>query len=143
MNPNILSYKGYWSKLEFSQSDKVFHGKIEGISDLVTFESESAREIEAEFHNAVDDYLSFCQDVGKSPDKSYNGSFNIRISPTLHKDLARLASISNQSINSFVEQAISDKVYGNSTKIEEIFIINRLSTEIQSPFLFRIPKNIL
>ncbi len=42
----------------------IFHGKIEGIDDLVTFESESAAEIEHEFPSTVNDYLACCAEKG-------------------------------------------------------------------------------
>lgn len=82
---DIMEYKGYHSRIEFDSVSKVLHGKIEGIIDLVTFESNSISEIESEFHKAVDDYLAFCADIGQEPNKEYKGSFNIRITPELHK----------------------------------------------------------
>lgn len=54
---NILTYKGYITKVLYSREDKVFFGKIENIKDLVNFESNSAIDIEAEFRKAVDDYI--------------------------------------------------------------------------------------
>lgn len=56
---SLLEYKGYFTVIEFDSESKVLHGKVEGIDDLVTFESESAKEIEKEFHDAVDDWLEF------------------------------------------------------------------------------------
>ena len=49
--------------IEFEAEDKVLYGKIEGIDDLVTFESDSAKEIEKEFHEAVDDWLEFKKEI--------------------------------------------------------------------------------
>lgn len=69
---NIIEYKGYRTKIEYSHEDKVLFGKIEGIDDLVNFESDSAKEIEKEFRLAVDYYLGLCSEIGKSPDKAYN-----------------------------------------------------------------------
>ena len=60
-----LGYKGYCANVQYSAKDKVFFGKIEGITDLVSFESETETKIEKEFHNAVDDYLEFCRQNGK------------------------------------------------------------------------------
>lgn len=54
---NILTYKGYITKVSYDSEDEVFFGKIENIKDLVNFESNSAIGIEAEFHKAVDDYI--------------------------------------------------------------------------------------
>ena len=107
---NVLEYKGYYTKIEYSVEDRVLHGKIEAINDLVDFEAENAEEIEKEFHLAVDDYLDFCGKIGKSPDKTYSGSFNIRIKPELHKSLAIKALRSGISLNKAVEQAILEYV---------------------------------
>ncbi len=70
MVSNILYYKGYYGKIEYSAEDKVIYGKIMGIHSLISFESESATDIENEFHNAVDDYLSYCEEEGIEPEKT-------------------------------------------------------------------------
>jgi predicted HicB family RNase H-like nuclease len=108
---NVLEYKGYLTKIEYSTEDQVLHGKIEGIADLVTFESDLANEIEKEFRGAVDDYLLFCEEMGKEPDKSYKGSFNVRIAPELHKAIAMIAYRQGFSLNETVEQALN--IYAN------------------------------
>ena len=70
MVSNILYYKGYYGKIEYSAEDKVIYGKIMGIHSLISFESENATDIETEFHNAVDDYLSYCEEEGIEPEKT-------------------------------------------------------------------------
>jgi predicted HicB family RNase H-like nuclease len=70
MVSNNLYYKGYYGKIEYSAEDKVIYGKIMGIHSLISFESESATDIENEFHNAVDDYLSYCEEEGIKPEKT-------------------------------------------------------------------------
>lgn len=70
---NRLDYKGYFTVIHYATPDKVFYGKIEGISDLVTFESESSSEIVKEFHEAVDDYLDSCKEFGKEPNRQLKG----------------------------------------------------------------------
>lgn len=67
---NVLRYKGYSARPEFSVDDKVFYGKILGIDDLVDFYTADAGKLEEEFHAAVDDYLEFCEEVGKAPQKA-------------------------------------------------------------------------
>lgn len=111
---NILEYKGYYTKIDFNTEDKVLFGKIEGIKDLVNFESDTAEGIEKEFHLAVDDYLEFCELVGKNPDKVYKGNFNVSINPTLHREAALLAMKRNESLNKLVENAIEEYVKGTS-----------------------------
>ena len=109
-NDNLLHYKGYSAKPEYSVEDKIFHGKILGIDDLVGFCSENARSIETEFQKAVDDYLTFCAETGKEPQKEYSGMFNVRIPPELHRKLSMTAQSEGVSLNKVVEQAISSYV---------------------------------
>lgn len=117
MMENVLEYKGYYSKVQFSSTDNVLHGKIEGIADLVTFESESCCDIENEFRAAVDDYLEFCEQIGKCPDKPYKGSFNVRIAPELHKRADVEAKKHGISLNQFVSDAITSYLKGEGKSI--------------------------
>ena len=105
---NILEYKGYHTRIEFDVDALALRGKIEGIGDLVNFESDSVEGIEKEFHSAVDDYLEFCREVGKEPDKEYKGMFNVRISPELHRNLAIRAFKDGNTLNATVEKAIEE-----------------------------------
>lgn len=106
-----ISYKGYYAKPEYSAEDGILFGKIEYIADLVTFEAENAADIEQEFHDAVDDYLQTCEELGKEPEKAYKGSFNVRISPTLHRELAIYARQHDYSLNEAVGKAISNLLH--------------------------------
>ena len=86
MKPNnYLHYKGYIGSVEFSEEDAVFHGKVVGIKPLISFEGDSVTAITNDFQNAVDEYLEFCSTNGKTPEKSFKGSFNIRIGADLHR----------------------------------------------------------
>ena len=65
---NTMTYKGYIWSVAFSEKDNVFFGKIEGINGLVNFEGESVKELTEAFHEAVDDYLAYCEDEGIEPE---------------------------------------------------------------------------
>ncbi len=108
---NILEYRGYHTKIEFDSEEFILRGKIEGINDLVNFECENLENLEKEFHEAVDEYLNFCREVGKEPDKEYKGSFNVRIPPELHKKLAVAAIQCGDSLNATVEKAIQSYLF--------------------------------
>lgn len=64
----LLRYRGYFAKPEYSAEDRIFYGRILGISNLVDFQFEEADDIENEFHKAVDDYLQYCTENGKCPE---------------------------------------------------------------------------
>ena len=130
MKKNILEYKGYHTSIEFDTESLVLRGKIEGINDYVNFESDDPKLIEQEFKAAVDDYLVFCQEVGKEPDKEYKGTFNIRIQPELHKKLALLAYKSGESLNSVVEKAISAYVESSTVTTTQLQQIVRADSKI-------------
>lgn len=107
---NTLKYKGYIGSVAYSEPDKVFFGKLEGIDDLVNYEGESVSELTAAFHEAVDDYLIFCEEHNCKPEKSYSGSFNVRVSPATHRDIANRAAEAGISINAFVKKALDEAV---------------------------------
>jgi predicted HicB family RNase H-like nuclease len=111
MTDNLLKYKDYYGSVEYSSADECFFGKIIGTADLVTFEGESVESLKSAFTEAVDDYLELCKEAGKKPQKSFKGSFNIRISPELHREAAAIADRKGISLNAFVERAIYDEVH--------------------------------
>ncbi len=107
---NTMSYKGYIGSVEYSEKDQVFFGKVEGINGLVNFEGESVSELTSAFHEAVDDYLAYCKDEGIEPDKSYTGNLNVRLTPTIHRQIALLAKQAGMSINAYIKKTMEEKV---------------------------------
>lgn len=107
MMNNILTYKNYRAVVNYSAEDNVLYGKIEGINALVTFEAENVCELQGAFEEAVEDYLIYCEEHGISPEKEYKGSFNVRISPELHKRIAEEAENEHISLNKYIENALT------------------------------------
>lgn len=107
---NVLEYKGYIGSIEFSENDAIFYGKVQGIRSLISYEGKTATELISDFHNAIDDYLELCEQRGSEPEKAYKGTFNIRISPELHKTAAIYAFEHKMSLNSVVEKALTGYV---------------------------------
>ena len=103
---DILEYKGYYASVHFSSEGDVFFGKLLGIDDLVNFEGGSVKELKKAFYEAVNDYLKTCHELGKEPNKTYKGTFNVRISTDLHKAAAVYAASNNISLNEFIKTAI-------------------------------------
>lgn len=104
---DILQYQNYYASVHFSAADEVFYGKILGIDDLVSFEGESVKELKTSFEEAVEDYLESCASIGKAPEKTYKGTFNVRVPSNLHKQAAIFAAIHNITLNEFVKKALS------------------------------------
>jgi predicted HicB family RNase H-like nuclease len=53
----LMSHKGGFGSVRYSDEDRVFHGRLEFVHDLVTYESERLEELRPAFEEAVDDYL--------------------------------------------------------------------------------------
>lgn len=110
MNQKLLSYKGYHGTVEYSLEDQILYGKVVDINGLISYEGTTIAELTADFKEAIDDYLQMCKDHNEAPEKSFTGSFNVRISPQLHRQLALYAASHHQSLNSSVKEAVEKLV---------------------------------
>lgn len=61
MEKNRLFYRGFKGTVNFSEKENLFYGQVTGIDDLLTFEGESIKALEAAFHNMVDDHIRDCE----------------------------------------------------------------------------------
>lgn len=132
---NLLEYNGYFGSINVSIEDGVIHGKLLYINDLVTFEADNVADLEKAFAEAVDDYLDYCKQKGKEPEKPYKGSFNVRITPENHKKAVMQATKRGLTLNQFVEKAIISEINSSSTTEEHLAMngkIDSLTTTVQS-----------
>ena len=104
---NVLAYKGYFAPVEFDAEQHLLTGMVAGIRDAIVFEGRTVEEVESGFHDAVDDYLDFCAEKGKEPERAFKGSFNVRTGSELHKRAALAAAQRGESLNKFVSEAIA------------------------------------
>ena len=101
-----MEHKGYLGTVEYSADDHCLYGKLAFIGALVNYEAETVVELENAFHESVEHYLQLCDEEGIAPQKPLKGTFNIRISPELHRKAVMAAG--NKSLNSFVTEAIKE-----------------------------------
>ena len=107
---NTITYKGYIGSVEFSQEDRTFFGKVQGIRSLISYEGTTTEELMKDFIESVDEYLETCKKEGLPPEVAYKGSFNVRLSSETHRQAAIYAIEHNQSLNSFIEEAVKEKL---------------------------------
>lgn len=103
---NILTYKNYSGSVEFSAEDNIFYGKILGINDMVNFEGTSVEELRASFEEAVKDYIETCRKLNKEPEKTFKGSFNVRVPVELHREAYIIAQRNKISLNDLVKKSL-------------------------------------
>ncbi|MEW6594582.1 MAG: type II toxin-antitoxin system HicB family antitoxin [Thermodesulfobacteriota bacterium] len=108
---NTLPYKGYAARVEFDAEDRLFHSRIAGIRDIVTFHGESVKELLAAFEEAVDDYLETCEKLGQQPNKPFSGRMMLRLPPETHAAAAMAAEANGKSLNQWATEVIDKAVH--------------------------------
>lgn len=109
---DLLVYKNYNGTVEYSKEDRCLFGKVIGIKSLLSYEGNSVEELEEDFQTVIDAYLQDCEERGVAPEQPYKGSFNVRISPELHRAVAIYAWENEKSLNAAVEEALGQYVIG-------------------------------
>lgn len=117
---NYLEYKGYTGTVEFSAEDNCIFGKIIGINDLINYKAQDVLELKASCEESVDDYLDTCKELGKQPNKTYNGVFNVRTAKTTHRSLVLLAARKNMKLNELASKALSYLVKNEDAVLENV-----------------------
>jgi len=110
MEKNILKYKGFIGSVSFAAEDEVFYGKVEGVNDLITFEGESVQELKKAFQFMIDEHINDCELENKSLKKSYSGTFNVRLTPQMHRTLAETAIRKGITLNQLLRKVISKEL---------------------------------
>jgi predicted HicB family RNase H-like nuclease len=105
-----MNHNGYTATVEYEPDDRVFHGRVNDISDVVTFEGTSVEELEAGFRNAVDEYVAFCEERGRVPQRPYSGRFLVRVPAAVHRRVSEAATRAGQSMNAWVQNAIESQL---------------------------------
>ena len=103
----LMTYKGFAARIEFDADDELFVGRVAGINDVIGFHADTAQELKAAFHDAVDGYLDACAKIGKAPERAYSGKLMLRVRPELHQQLALASEASGRSINQIGEEALA------------------------------------
>ncbi len=115
LKSDMMTYKGYKAAISYDKDDKIFVGEVFGIADSLNFHGRSIDELESSFKDCIDNYLDYCMQIGKEPQKEFSGSFNVRISPIVHEHASEYALENGISLNQVVSLAI-EKFLGIKTK---------------------------
>ena len=105
---DMMAYKGYYGSVHYSDEDQIFHGKIEFIRSLVSYEGTDVRSLRTAFEEAVDDYLKLCEEESKEPEMPFKGSFNVRTGTDLHRRAALVANSKGMNLNKIVTDALEN-----------------------------------
>ena len=101
-----MTYKGYSARVEFDAEDRLFVGHLAGVRDIVGFHGASVAELEAAFHEAVDDYLAACRKLGQEPNKPFSGRVMLRLPPEVHARASARATVEGVSFNQWAAKVL-------------------------------------
>jgi predicted HicB family RNase H-like nuclease len=105
---SALYHKGFQGSVEFEDGQLII--QILHIDDFITTEIDSATKAQPAFEELVDDYIETCKALGKEPCKPFKGSFNVRTSPELHRQVAMAAVETGESMNSWIATALETHI---------------------------------
>jgi predicted HicB family RNase H-like nuclease len=128
MKSKLLEYKGYYASINVSVEDECMFGKVEFINDSIVFGADTIPGLKATFEAEVDDYLEFCMEVGKAPDKTMTGSFNVRIGENLHKKAIMRSKSDGVTLNDVIKKSVEQYV-NTSPEIHNHVSVNILKQD--------------
>jgi predicted HicB family RNase H-like nuclease len=103
-----LQHRSYDGSVEYSAEDKMLHGRVVGIRDMISFGGKSVSELEKNFRDAVDEYLEFCKKRSRTPNKPFKGSLSVRLRDGLHTKAAIFAEKNDVKINTVINDALDE-----------------------------------
>jgi predicted HicB family RNase H-like nuclease len=132
---SALRYKDFQGSVEYEDGRLII--RILHIDDFITTEIDSASGAQAAFAELVEDYLATCAELGKEPCKPFKGSFNVRVTPELHRQAAMAAAELRESMNAWISKAMEARIERQKTKkalfdpssLERFFDSGPVSTE--------------
>lgn len=101
-----MKYKGYQGHVNYDEDAKLFHGEVVGLRDVITFQGTSVVELEQAFKDSVDEYLDFCIELKRAPEKPFSGKLMLRLPPEIHERAAFQAKRTGVSLNAWINQGI-------------------------------------
>ena len=76
---SMIKYKGYHASVEYDAEDDLFIGEVFGIADSLNFHGRSILEVNAMFHQSIENYLDLCKQIGKDPERAADYELACRI----------------------------------------------------------------
>ncbi|MGY2049357.1 type II toxin-antitoxin system HicB family antitoxin [Methylobacterium sp. JK268] len=98
--------KGYEALVEFDEEAELFHGEVQDLRDVITFQGRSVDELKQALADSIEDYFAFCAERGEEPEKPYSGQFVVRVEPGLHRAAVSAARRAGLSLNKWVAREL-------------------------------------
>jgi predicted HicB family RNase H-like nuclease len=109
---STVHYRGFDGSIIHDEEDRLYHGKILGIRDMVIYHGDSPEEAERIFHQAVDEYLSDLEKDGKQPPVPFAAmpahlphDLQVKAALFAHENHIEIDRVLGMALASFLNQA--------------------------------------
>ena len=109
----MIEYKGYLGIFDFEPDSGSFHGTVVNTNDVISFYGSSVAELRKEMRRSVEEYLAFCREQDRPPEKPFSGKLMLRTTPELHRKVALQAARRRLSMNAWLQQVLERAVAGD------------------------------
>lgn len=103
---SILTHDGYIAEVELDEDAGILHGQVINTTAVLTFQGKTVDEVKKAFVDTIEDYVAWCKERGKEPEKPYSGRLMLRLSPALHRRLANEAARQHKSLNALIAETL-------------------------------------
>ena len=103
---NNMSYRGYTARVDVDTDDEILVGRVLGLRDVIGFHGRNVEELRQAFHEAVDNYLTACEQLGQAPERPASGRVMLRIPPELHASALIAAQAAGKSLNQWATDVL-------------------------------------
>ncbi len=104
---NTFIHKGYHGAVEVDPEAGILFGRVLDLDAVLTFEGDTVPDVEQAFRDTVDDYLDWCAERGKKPEKPFSGKLVLRIPPDVHHDAVIAATRGRKSLNAWIADVVA------------------------------------
>lgn len=105
----MMEYKGYRGGQLELDDDGYFIGRVLGLDAVITFKGRSPGALKKAFRDSIDDYLDWCQERGKAPEKAYSGRFVVRLDPAVHRKVALASETKGVAMNTWIAETLEEE----------------------------------
>jgi len=104
---NTFTYKGYTGAVDIDPEAGILFGRVIDLDAVLTFEGDTVPEAERAFRDTVDDYLDWCAERGKQPEKPFSGKLIFRMPPEVHRAAVVAAASERKSLNAWLTEVVA------------------------------------
>ncbi len=108
---NTMEINGYRAIIQYDPEIEMFRGEFVGLNGGADFYAADIDGLRVEGKTSLKVFLDMCREDGVEPRKEYSGRFNVRVSPSLHAEIATRAAATGKSLNRWITDALDESVH--------------------------------